>query len=140
MPVSSTSPAILENSDGSLYAIIGGAGGGRIFPSVVQVLLNLDWGMDASEAVEFGRVHDQLYPLEVDADETYPRDALDYLRKIGHNVSGPSSYDSLFLCAKLTTGPSSSVVIVADINRIAAVVQVIIQKDGIYYGLLRLDV
>lgn len=110
MPVSSTSPAILENSDGSLYASIGGAGGGRIFPSVVQVLLNLDWGMDASEAVEFGRVHDQLYPLEVDADETYPRDALDYLRKVGHNVS------------------------VADINRIAAVVQVIVQKDGIYYA------
>jgi len=97
IPVSSTSPAILENSDGSLYTTIGASGGGRIFPSVVQVLLNLDWGMDASEAVEFGRVHDQLYPSEVEADETYPKDAIDYLRMVGHNVSGSSCCDWLLL-------------------------------------------
>jgi len=139
MPVSSTSPAIIENSDGSLYASIGGSGGGRIFPSVVQVLLNLDWGMGASEAVEFGRVHDQLYPPEVEADENYPKDALDYLRKVGHNVSGPSC-DWFFLCCKTDYRSIIFFAIVADINRIAGVVQVVLQKDGIYYGLFQLDI
>jgi gamma-glutamyltranspeptidase len=87
-PVSSTSPAVIENPDGSFYASIGGSGGRRIFPSVAQALLNLDWGLDASEAVEFGRLHDQLYPLRLEADDIYPPDALEYLRQVGHNVTG----------------------------------------------------
>ncbi|KAF5353228.1 hypothetical protein D9756_008074 [Leucocoprinus leucothites] len=110
VPVSSTSPAILENPDGSFYASMGGSGGGRIFTSMVQVLLGLDWGLHASEAVEFGRVHDQLYPLEVDVDEIYPPDVIEYLRHVGHNVS------------------------VADIRRIAGVVHMVMQKDGILYA------
>lgn len=81
------SPSIIENPDGSFYASIGGAGGGRIFGSVLQVLLNLDWGLDASEAVEFGRLHDQLYPLVLEADEDYPPEALEFLRRVGHNVT-----------------------------------------------------
>lgn len=52
------------------------------------MLLNLDWGLDASEAVEFGRLHDQLYPLVLDADDTYPSEILDDLRQLGHNVTG----------------------------------------------------
>ncbi|KAJ3572198.1 hypothetical protein NP233_g3245 [Leucocoprinus birnbaumii] len=116
LPMSSTSPAILENSDGSFYASIGGSGGGRIFTSVVQVLLNLDWGLHASEAIEFGRVHDQLYPLKVDVDEIYPSDAVEYLRHVGHNVS------------------------LASINRIAGIVHVVMQKDGILQLHVRMDI
>lgn len=86
--MSSTVPAIIENSDGSFYAAIGGAGGSRIFGSVLQVLLNLDWGLDASEAVEFGRLHDQLYPSALDADDVYPSEILEFLRQLGHNVTG----------------------------------------------------
>lgn len=86
--MSSTAPAIIENPDGSLYAAIGGSGGSRIFGAVLQVLLNLDWGLDASEAVEFGRLHDQLYPLILDVDEGYPPDTLEFLRELGHNVTG----------------------------------------------------
>lgn len=112
MPVSSTSPVILENSDGSFYASIGASGGLRIFPSVVQVLLNLGWGLHPSEAIEFGRVFHQLYPTKLEVDETYPSDALDYLRQAGHNIS------------------------FVDINRVegVGVVQVVRQKDGIFYA------
>lgn len=105
-------PLIIENEDGSLYASIGGAGGGRIFGAVFQTILNLiEWGMDASEAVEYGRVHDQLYPLEMDADDTLPIEVINGLLERGHNVT------------------------VADINRVAAVVNVVVREtDGTIYG------
>jgi len=86
--LSSTVPTILENADGSFYVTIGGSGGSRIFPSVFQVLLNLDWGMDLSQAIEYGRLHDQLYPLYLDADNVFPQSILRDLRNRGHNVTG----------------------------------------------------
>src|SRR6267154_6652817 len=90
-PLSSTSPTIIENADGSFYLALGGSGGGRIFGSVIQTILNLDWGMDVSEAIEAGRVHDQLFPLEVYADDVVPDILLTALRERGHNVTGMSS-------------------------------------------------
>ena len=86
-PLSSTAPTILEHLDGSFYIAIGGSGGSRIFPSVFQVLLDLDWGMDLSQAIEYGRLHDQLYPLTVDADDVLPMHILRDLRERGHNVT-----------------------------------------------------
>ncbi len=87
-PLSSTVPTIVENEDGSFYLAIGGSGGSRIFPTVFQVLLNLDWGMDISAAIEYGRVHDQLFPTMVDADDILPAELLDGLRDKGHNITG----------------------------------------------------
>jgi gamma-glutamyltranspeptidase/glutathione hydrolase/leukotriene-C4 hydrolase len=87
-PLSSTVPTILENPDGTFYIAIGGSGGSRIFPSVFQVLLNIDRGMDLSQAIEYGRLHDQLYPLYLDADDVFPQGILRDLRRRGHNVTG----------------------------------------------------
>lgn len=98
-------PTIIEDSNGDFFAAIGGSGGSRIFPAVFQVLLNLDWGLDVSEAIEYGRVHDQLFPTFVDADNVYPSDLLDALRTRGHNVS------------------------IGDISRVASVIQVV-KKEG----------
>ncbi|KIK98246.1 hypothetical protein PAXRUDRAFT_31286 [Paxillus rubicundulus Ve08.2h10] len=109
-PLSSTTPTIMEHADGSFYLAIGGSGGSRIFPSIFQVLLNMDWGMHVSEAVEYGRLHDQLYPTSVDADNTLPASLLYDLRRRGHNVT------------------------VLDINRVAAVVQAVVRKDGKIYA------
>lgn len=64
-PLSSTSPMIAEYEDGSFYAAMGGSGGSRIFGAVAQSFLNLEWGMDISEAIEAPRVHDQLFPPTV---------------------------------------------------------------------------
>ncbi|KAH0827481.1 gamma-glutamyltranspeptidase [Lanmaoa asiatica] len=91
-PLSSTSPTIMEYGDGSFYLAIGGSGGSQIFSAVLQTLLNLDWRMDASEAVEYGRVHDQLYPEFVRADNTLPTSVLDGLRDRGHKVM--SAFDA----------------------------------------------
>lgn len=98
-PLSSTTPTIIENEDGSFYLAIGGSGGSLIFPTVFQVILNMDWGMDVSAAIEHGRLHDQLYPTVVQTDNVYPAEVVDGLRAKGHNITGVSL--SLY-CRKLT--------------------------------------
>ncbi|KAF7376135.1 hypothetical protein MSAN_00028400 [Mycena sanguinolenta] len=85
-PLSSTVPTIVEYQDGSVAAV-GGSGGGRIFGAVFQTLLNLEWGLDAREAVEFWRVHTQLLPALVDADLGYPRNILAGLVERGHTLA-----------------------------------------------------
>ena len=87
-PLSSTAPTIIEHPDGSFYLAVGGSGGSRIFGTIFQVLLNLDWGLDVSAAIETGRLHDQLYPMILDADNIYDEDFLRDLRRRGHNVTG----------------------------------------------------
>lgn len=94
-PLSSTVPTIVENPDGSFYLAIGGAGGSKIFPSVFQVMLYLDWGMNVGESVEFGRLHNQLYPTVIEVDSIYPRPLVDELRQRGHNVTSSSPFGSL---------------------------------------------
>lgn len=86
-PLSSITPLIMEHPDGSLYLVAGGSGGSRIFTGVFQTILNLDWGLDASQAVEYGRLHDQLYPTVVDIDEIYPPELLTQLIERGHNIT-----------------------------------------------------
>jgi gamma-glutamyltranspeptidase/glutathione hydrolase/leukotriene-C4 hydrolase len=66
-PMSSTCASIVEDVEGEFSLAIGGSGGSRIFSSVAQTLLNLDWGYDLSHAIEEPRVHDQLLPAEVGA-------------------------------------------------------------------------
>lgn len=61
-PLSSTAPTIIEGRDGQVYAVVGGSGGSRIFPSVAQVILNAECGDDISTAIERVRWHNQLSP------------------------------------------------------------------------------
>ncbi|KAF8225962.1 gamma-glutamyltranspeptidase [Tricholoma matsutake] len=103
-PLSSTIPTIIEHADGSLFVAIGGSGGSQIFGAVFQTLVNL--GLDVSQAIEFGRLHDQLYPPILEANSVYPPEILDGLRDCGHNVT------------------------VRDINRVAAAVQAVVQHNG----------
>lgn len=64
-PLSSTCASILDDHEGHVSIAIGGSGGSRIFSSITQVLLNLDWGYDLSHAIEEPRIHDQLLPAIV---------------------------------------------------------------------------
>lgn len=93
-PLSSITPAILEYANGSFYLAIGGAGGSKIPTATLQALLNVEWGMDASEAVERGRVHHQLYADHVDADDILPAGIINDLRGRGHNVTGAFDADA----------------------------------------------
>jgi len=86
-PLSSITPLIVEHPDGTFYAAMGGSGGSRIFGAIFQTLLNLDWGMDLREAVEAGRMHDQLWPTEVEVDAIIENGVVEALRERGHNVT-----------------------------------------------------
>lgn len=55
----------MDDEEGEVYLAVGGSGGSRIFGSVAQVILNLDWGFDLGNAVEQPRVHHQLSPAYV---------------------------------------------------------------------------
>ena len=101
-PLSSTVPLITEDANGDLELVLGGSGGSRIFPSIFQVILNLEWGMDVSSAIEYGRLHDQLYPLNLDVDDTYPQDVIDGLKERGHNVTGELGVFGLVEAVELT--------------------------------------
>ncbi|KAJ3494949.1 hypothetical protein NMY22_g20000 [Coprinellus aureogranulatus] len=97
-PLSSTAPTIIENEDGSLFLVVGGAGGSRIFPSVFQVILNVVDAenrvsssadssiLDLSAAVERSRLHNQLFPNVVDVDRPMGEGVVDALRGRGHVV------------------------------------------------------
>ncbi|KAG7091047.1 hypothetical protein E1B28_010106 [Marasmius oreades] len=99
-PLSSTVPTIIENSDHSLYMVVGGAGGVNILSAAFQVILSTinQWGgtVDGGntlgeaiigEAIESGRIHDQLFPVETRLDSTYPEKYAQSLKALGHNVT-----------------------------------------------------
>ncbi|KAG8777938.1 hypothetical protein FRC12_000112 [Ceratobasidium sp. 428] len=85
--VSSMAPAILEHPSGEFYLALGGSGGSRIFGAIAQTILNLDRGMDVSQAVEAPRVHDQLFPTVVSIESEFGESGLDGLKQRGHNVT-----------------------------------------------------
>jgi gamma-glutamyltranspeptidase/glutathione hydrolase/leukotriene-C4 hydrolase len=70
-PLSSMSPTILLGADGRLRATLGASGGPRIITATVTVLLNLlSAGLDAGASVRAGRLHNQLLPDCVYAENT----------------------------------------------------------------------
>lgn len=64
-PLSSMSPTIVTK-DGRVAMVLGSPGGSRIITAVLQVLLNvIDYGMNAQEAVDAPRIHEQGLPDEI---------------------------------------------------------------------------
>jgi gamma-glutamyltranspeptidase/glutathione hydrolase len=77
---------LLEN--GRPVMAIGGSGGRRIWPAVVQTIVNrVDFGMGLQEAVEQPRIHVESDDPVVDS--MFGDDVLDELRRRGHNVELP---------------------------------------------------
>lgn len=87
-PLSSTCPVIIEDANGDVEMVVGGSGGSRIFPAIFQTILGYDWGLDISQAIEYGRVHDQLFPRYVDVDDNYAPAGIQALIDRGHTVQG----------------------------------------------------
>ena len=120
----------MEHPDGSLYLVAGGSGGSHIFPGVFQIILNLDWGLDAGQAVEHGRVHSQLYPTFVVVDEIYPPELITQLEERGHNIT---SMENIFLWYSIQSLIMRH--LVGEMDRFAAVVNIVTrQLDGKIFG------
>jgi gamma-glutamyltranspeptidase/glutathione hydrolase len=83
--VSSMSPTIVTQN-GQPYLALGVPGGVRIFPSVLQALVNvIDHGMSLQEAVEAPRIWTQGQELEIEA--AIPPAVRDGLAARGHHIT-----------------------------------------------------
>ncbi|KAK2743736.1 hypothetical protein FQN55_007140 [Onygenales sp. PD_40] len=86
--VSSICPTILTYPNGTVYFITGAAGGSRIITSTVQSVINVvDRGMDTREALEEGRLHNQLVPSVSTFEYRCDNGTAAFLEQRGHNVS-----------------------------------------------------
>ncbi|GAD96923.1 gamma-glutamyltranspeptidase [Paecilomyces variotii No. 5] len=87
-PLSSITPAIATHSDGSLFFIVGAAGGSRIITATVQNLIHgLDEKLSAHEALAKPRLHDQLIPNQVTFEYSYDNSTVAFMESRGHNVT-----------------------------------------------------
>lgn len=87
--LSSMSPTIIAK-DGKLFMVTGTPGGRTIINTVLQTILNvIDFGMNAQEAVDYGRIHHQWLPDRISYEEHgFSPDTLALLRKMGHTLQG----------------------------------------------------
>ena len=84
-PLSSMSPTIVVK-DGELFLVTGSPGGRTIINTVVQTILHtLDFGLNAQEAIDAGRLHHQWLPDKIRIEKnSFSPDTLAILRAKGH--------------------------------------------------------
>lgn len=101
-PLSSITPTIATHADGTLYFVVGAAGGSRIITSTLQNLWHvLDQNMSAPEAIAAPRFHDQLVPNQISFEYAYDNETVAFMDERGHNTTfmapGSSAAQSLRL-------------------------------------------
>jgi gamma-glutamyltranspeptidase/glutathione hydrolase len=86
--LSSMSPTIIAK-DGQLFMVTGSPGGRTIINTVLLTILNvIDFGMNAQEAVDAGRLHHQWLPDRINVERFgFSADTLAKLRAMGHTVN-----------------------------------------------------
>ena len=82
------SPTILAK-DGKLFMVTGAPGGRTIINTVLMTILHVvDFGMNAQEAVDAGRVHHQWLPDRLSMERyLFSADTIAKLRAMGHTVT-----------------------------------------------------
>lgn len=86
--LSSMSPTILAK-EGQLFMVTGTPGGRTIINTVLTTILNVvDYGMNAQEAVDAGRMHHQWLPDRLSLERFgFSADTIKTLRAMGHNIA-----------------------------------------------------
>lgn len=87
-PLSSMSPTIIAK-DGELFMVTGSPGGRTIINTVLTTILNVvDFGMNAQEAVDAGRIHHQWLPDRLAVERFgFSADTLAKLKAMGHTIA-----------------------------------------------------
>ncbi|KAA8904399.1 nucleophile aminohydrolase [Sphaerosporella brunnea] len=86
-PLSSTSPTVIVDHNGEARMVIGGSGGSRIVTGVFEAIIKkLVWGYSALDTIRSPRLHHQLIPEVVYAEEGVREEVLAELEKRGHTV------------------------------------------------------
>ncbi|MGH9173233.1 MAG: gamma-glutamyltransferase, partial [Vicinamibacterales bacterium] len=85
--LSSMSPTIVAK-DGKLVMVTGSPGGRTIINTVLMTILNVvDFGMNAQEAVDAGRMHHQWLPDRISYEEYgFSADTITALKNMGHTL------------------------------------------------------
>ena len=106
-PLSSMAPTIVLH-DGAVRMVLGSPGGPRIITAVVQTILNmLDFGMNAQQAVNAPRLHQQWLPDVLYAEPfAVSPDTRDLLERMGYKIKEqhPSGAVELIASGALTGG------------------------------------
>jgi gamma-glutamyltranspeptidase/glutathione hydrolase len=86
--LSSMSPTILAK-DGKLFMVTGSPGGRTIINTVLTTILNVvDFGMNAQEAVDAGRLHHQWLPDRISYERYgFSADTIARLKAMGHTMN-----------------------------------------------------
>ena len=86
--LSSMSPTIVAK-DGQLFMVTGTPGGRTIINTVLTTILNvIDYGMNAQEAVDAGRMHHQWLPDRLSVERYgFSADTIKMLQGMGHTVT-----------------------------------------------------
>ncbi|MGA2587919.1 MAG: gamma-glutamyltransferase [Candidatus Aminicenantales bacterium] len=98
-PVSNMGPLIMFK-DGKPFLSLGSPGGPRIFPSLVQIIINIvDFGMSLDEAIEAPRFFTyssggKARPIAVEP--RISKATLQALEKLGHKITLKDPYDKYF--------------------------------------------
>lgn len=95
-PLSSMSPTIVTK-DGKTVMVVGTPGGSRIITAVLQTMINaIDYGMNAQEAVDMPRIHQQWLP-DLTNVENYALspDTRNILEGMGHKFGPPQPANHL---------------------------------------------
>jgi len=86
--LSSMAPTIIAK-DGQLFMVTGTPGGRTIINTVLTTILNvIDYGMNAQEAVDAGRLHHQWLPDRLSVERFgFSADTIKMLQAMGHTVT-----------------------------------------------------
>jgi len=86
--LSSMAPTIIAK-DGQLFMVTGTPGGRTIINTVLTTILNvIDYGMNAQEAVDAGRMHHQWLPDRINLERYgFSADTIKMLQSMGHTVN-----------------------------------------------------
>jgi gamma-glutamyltranspeptidase/glutathione hydrolase len=90
--LSSMAPTIIAK-DGQLFMVTGTPGGRTIINTVLTTILNvIDYGMNAQEAVDAGRMHHQWLPDRINLERFgFSADTIKTLKEMGHTINESGS-------------------------------------------------
>ena len=98
-PASSMGPLIMFKK-GEPFLALGSPGGTRIFPSLVQIIINIiDFGMPLDEAIEAPRFFSDSAagrPRPISVESRIPEATLKALEALGHKITIKEDYDKYF--------------------------------------------
>lgn len=86
-PLSSMSPTIVTK-DGELFMVTGTPGGRTIINTVMQTVIHaVDFGMNAQDVIDAGRIHHQWLPDHILYEQyAFSPDTLNILKRLGHQL------------------------------------------------------